>query len=91
MSNTQKYALTGAAILQRVGAEQPIANAMLDARRLDVTGPIADIEMETSVEQRTCRWGDELHVHVLRGACAEKERERENNIIDEQWKKVSAQ
>lgn len=65
VGDAQEYALAGAAVLQRIGAEQPVADAVLDARRLHMAWPVANIEMKARIEQRPRRRRNKLHVHVL--------------------------
>lgn len=69
VSDAEEDALAGAAVLQRIGAEQPVADAVLDAGGLHMPWPIANIEMKARIQQRTRRRCNKLHVHVLRGAC----------------------
>jgi len=55
VGDAEEDPLAGAAVLQGIGAEQPIADAVLDTRSLHMSWPVANIEMEASVEQRTRR------------------------------------
>lgn len=50
MGDAEKDALAGAAVLQGIRAEQPVAYTVLNARRLHVSWPIANVEMESGIE-----------------------------------------
>lgn len=49
VGDAQEYALAGTAVLEGVGAEEPVAHAVLDPGGLHVARPVADVEMEAGI------------------------------------------
>lgn len=68
MSHRQEDALSVARRCQILASQQPITSAVPAAGGLHVTGPVADIEVEPGVEERTCGRTHELHEEVFGGA-----------------------
>lgn len=73
MRDAQEYSLRGTCLFQGGWAQKPVTGAVLYSGGLNMSRPIANVEMKAIIEEGTgWRW-HKLHVHVLGCSCMRRE------------------